>query len=97
MLRGWLTLACVYSGTEQEIGCETLVSVTSRLPNDRLWTDLQAVKHLWADAGLKSVQRIGDCFAPSLIAMAFQSGHHYARTTEFEIAPAPLREDYGHI
>jgi len=92
-----LTLACVYTGATQEIACGTLVSVTTRRPDDQLWSDLLEVKDQWADAGLRSVKRIGDCFAPSLIAMAVQSGHAYAREVESDGAIAPLREDFGHV
>jgi len=92
-----LTLSCVYSGELREIGCGTLVSVTARLPNDQLWSDLVARQDQWADAGIRTVKRIGDCHAPSLIAMAVQSGHAYARHAELETEPQPLREDFGHI
>ncbi len=33
----------------------------------------------WAQAGVKSVKRIGDCNAPGIIAAAVFSGHRYAR------------------
>ena len=75
-----LRVECVYSGRVQEIDCGTLVAVTSRLPNDRLWEDLTACKEDWPDAGLRSVTRIGDCLAPGLIAAACYSGHEFART-----------------
>ena len=88
-----VTLSCVYSGNEQQVDCGNLVLVTSRTPNDQLWHDLNAVQDQWADAGIKTVSRIGDCLAPSLIAMAVYSGHDYARAIEFNVAPKPLRED----
>ena len=75
-----LRVACVYSGRTREIACETLVAVTSRLPNDGLWDDLAARKDDWRDAGLLSVTRVGDCLAPGLIATACYSGHEYARS-----------------
>ncbi len=75
-----LRVECVYSGRVQEIDCGTLVAVTSRLPNDRLWEDLSARKEDWREAGLRSVTRIGDCLAPGLIAAACYSGHEYARS-----------------
>jgi dimethylamine/trimethylamine dehydrogenase len=92
-----VTLACVYSGKKQDIACATLVLVTSRTPNDAVWTDLNAMKEQWRDAGIKTVTRIGDCLAPSLIAMAVHSGHSFARNIEFEIPPDPLREDLGQV
>lgn len=93
MASGTVTLRCVYSGLEQQIACGNLVLVTSRAPNDALWHGLNAVKDHWADAGIKGVTRIGDCLAPSLIAMAVYSGHDYARNIEFDQPPEPLRED----
>ena len=41
--------------------------------------ELQARKAEWADAGISSVTRTGDCLAPGLIAAAVYSGHQYAR------------------
>ena len=34
----------------------------------------------WADAGIRTVTRLGDCLAPGIIAAAVYSGHQYART-----------------
>lgn len=92
-----VTLACIYSGETREIACATLVLVTSRTPNDAVWKDLSAMKEQWRDAGIKTVTRIGDCLAPSLIAMAVYSGHSFARNIEFEVPPEPMREDVGQI
>ncbi len=38
-----------------------------------------------ADAGIKAVKRIGDCYAPGIIVAAVWSGHRYAR--EFDVPP----------
>ena len=62
-----------------------------RLPNDTLWHDLQARNDDWADAGLETVTRIGDCYTPGLIALATQAGYKYG--VEFgENAKEPKRE-----
>jgi len=92
----WLDLSCIYSGRAQRIGCVDLVSVTARLPVDDLWQALMARQADWADAGLKTVTRIGDCLAPGTIAAANFAGHLYAR--QFGAPPDPddtpfLRED----
>jgi dimethylamine/trimethylamine dehydrogenase len=94
---GGLTLECTYSGQHSEIPCGTLVPVTSRLPQDTLWHELTALKESWSDAGIRSVTRIGDCFAPGLIAAACHSGHGYARAAGLDETPKPDREDYGHV
>lgn len=97
MAQDSLTLACVYTGVKQQIACGTLVLVTSRTPNDALWHDLEARKDQWADADIQSVQRIGDCYAPGLIAAAVQAGHAYARQAGLERLPDPLREDFANL
>ena len=81
---GRLRAECVYSGRTREIDCGTLVAVTSRLPNDRLWEDLAARRDEWEEAGVRSVTRVGDCLAPGLIAAACYSGHEYARSAGAE-------------
>lgn len=93
-----LTLECVYSGATTEIACGTLVPVTSRLPTTTLWDDLQARSSDWADAGIHTVTRLGDCLAPGIIAAAVHSGHLFAR--EYGLPPGTndlraLREDRG--
>lgn len=74
-----LTIECVYSGRKREIACTTLIPVTSRRPVDQLWYALIAVKYQWADHGIETVERIGDCLAPGIIAAANYAGHSYAR------------------
>ena len=75
-----LRVECVYSKRARQIDCGTLVAVTSRLPNDRLWTDLSDSKESWSDKSLMSVTRIGDCLVPGIIAAACYSGHEFARS-----------------
>ena len=74
-----LDIACSYSGKTHAIDCAILVPVTSRIPNDQLWHDLIAMKDQWADHGLETVERIGDCLTPGIIATATYAGHGYAR------------------
>lgn len=90
-----LELACVYTDRISRIDCGTLIAVTARLPNDALWQELAARKNEWADAGIKSVTRIGDCLAPGIIAAANYSGHSYAREFGETIDPAvaPFRRE----
>jgi len=92
-----LTLACGYSGKHTQIECSTLVPVTARQPVDQLWHDLMRVQSTWADAGLKTVTRVGDCYAPGLIAAACQAGHGYARAAGATPPPKPLREGFGRV
>ncbi|MCV2868078.1 FAD-dependent oxidoreductase [Defluviimonas sp. WL0002] len=72
LLPGSASLSCVYTGRAFAIPCAGFVPVTSREPHDGLWTALQ-------DAGLSSLERIGDARAPGLIAHAVHDGHRFAR------------------
>ncbi|MDE3812542.1 NAD(P)-binding protein [Sinorhizobium meliloti] len=80
-----LQLSCVYSGRTRPVDCATLVPVTARLPDETLWLELKAREAEWADAGIKTITRLGDCLAPGLIAAAVYSGHQYARTYQEQV------------
>ncbi|MDW9361588.1 NAD(P)-binding protein [Sinorhizobium meliloti] len=80
-----LELSCVYSGRIRPVDCATLVPVTARLPDETLWVELKAREAEWADAGIKTITRLGDCLAPGLIAAAVYSGHQYARTYQEQV------------
>lgn len=95
-----LELSCVYSGRTRPVDCATLVPVTARLPDETLWLELKACEAEWADAGIKTVTRLGDCLAPGLIAAAVYSGHQYARTYQEQVDKdrAPfMREDIARL
>lgn len=83
-----LTIACVYSARRAVLPCAALIPVTGRLPNDVLWHDLVARRGEWADHGILSIERIGDCLAPGTIAAAVYAGHRYARSLEEAEEPA---------
>lgn len=72
-------LACVFTGRRRAIPCGGFVPVTSREPNDALWHALISEPVANAGAGIASIQRIGDCKAPALIAHAVYDGHRTAR------------------
>ena len=75
-------LACVYSGRERAVACDNLVAVTSRQPDERLYLDLAADPVRLADAGVRTLKRVGDCEAPHTIATAVHAGHLYARALD---------------
>ena len=81
---GSVAANCTYTGRVEEIACDAVLMVTSRLPNDNLYTDLMAQEAKWADCGIQSVKAIGDAQAPAAIAWATYAGHRYAE--EFETA-----------
>ena len=75
-------LACAYSGRERSVACDHVVPVTSREPADALYLELASDPARLAEAGIASLERIGDCEAPDLIASAVHAGHLYARTLD---------------
>lgn len=68
--------SCVYSGLTREHAAGTLVLVTSREPQDSLYQELAGTGD---DVAGVSIQRIGDCRQPALIAHAVHSGHQAGR------------------
>jgi dimethylamine/trimethylamine dehydrogenase len=71
-------LACVYTEREREVPCDAHVLVTARLPLESLADELLARHAEWEAAGLRSVQAIGDAYAPGTIATAVWDGRRYA-------------------
>ncbi|MFN6951668.1 MAG: FAD-dependent oxidoreductase [Albidovulum sp.] len=72
LVPGGALIRPLYDAAGTEIACNTFVPVTSREPQDALWTALQ-------DAGLETLERIGDARAPGLIAHAVHDGHRAGR------------------
>jgi len=64
--------------------CASLVTVTARLPNEDLFLGLEQVSDRWTGAGIASITRIGDCWAPSTIQQAVYTGHKWARGLDEE-------------
>ena len=87
---GDVTLRHLWSGTRRTMPIGAVVLVTSRLPNDSLYHDLVSNSDSLADAGIKSVDRIGDCLAPHLIAAAVYSGHRYAQEMDEDVPETPF-------
>ena len=76
---GALELEQVWSGRRRRLDCAAVVTITSRLPEDALYHALTGREADRADAGVRTVVRIGDALAPGLIAHAVYTGHRYAR------------------
>ncbi|MWD27826.1 NAD(P)-binding protein [Aquicoccus sp. SCR17] len=75
--------ACVYTGRERSLDCESVVLVTER---ERDTTLHEALRE--APGALRHLQLIGDAHAPGLIADAVYSGHKAAR--DFERTPEEI-------
>lgn len=80
-----VVLECTYTGRQTTLPAASIVSVTSRLPNDELAQSLGDLPKAIGATGIISITSIGDCFAPSTIAAAVYAGHRYAR--EFDRPP----------
>jgi dimethylamine/trimethylamine dehydrogenase len=72
------------TGATSELPCASLVTVTARLPVDDLYLDLEKMRDGWEAAGISSIERIGDCWAPSTIQQAVYTGHKWARGLDEE-------------
>ena len=73
------TLLLASGRKEQYIPCGTFVPVTLREPDRQLMDQLTARRLDWRDAGIESVDLIGDALAPGTVAAAVYSGAAYAR------------------
>lgn len=82
-----IEFSCTHGGQGLELPLGVAIVLTSKLPNDQVYQDLMAREADWADAGIKSVSRIGDCEAPSIIAAAVHAGHRWARELDCEEPP----------
>ena len=77
---GAAQLASIWRGDDvSSMDCGSLVIVGVRTGNDDLFQELNSDADRIADAGMKSVQGIGDCRAPGSIAHAVYAGHECAR------------------
>lgn len=76
---GTATLECVFTGKARTEVAQSVVMVTARRQNDAVYEDLLARSGEWPEAGITTVERIGDVLAPGTIAAAVFGGHRYAR------------------
>ena len=77
-----VTLGCVYIESATEIAADAVIPVTSRAADDSLYTGLTEQQQALTEHGIKTVNAVGDCYAPATIAMAVYAGHEYARTLD---------------
>jgi len=75
---GQAQLTCVFSGQNQLVNCDYVIPLTRKLPVAELYDALMAQSENWASVGLKTVEKVGDANAPSLIAAAVYSGYRAA-------------------
>ena len=70
--------SCAFTGASRQTAADSVVLVTSRLPDNGLYRELVARRHEWNQAGIESVRCIGDADAPATIAHAVFAGRRYA-------------------
>ena len=68
-------MSCVLSGSKFELSCNAIIPLTRRIPVLELYNDLKLDQNRLTASTLKSVKRIGDAEAPSIIAAAVLSGY----------------------
>ncbi len=77
--QGRVDLECVYSGELSCLEADYLLPVSARIPEDGLWRELERRRGEFEAQGGLSLQRIGDCRAPGIVAQAVYAGHKAAR------------------
>jgi dimethylamine/trimethylamine dehydrogenase len=88
------SLECIYTSEVRAHATDTLVLVTSREPQDALYRELVAEESLEQRQGAPAtIQRIGDCLQPALIAHAVYSGHKAARELDGDSPCAEPKRD----
>ncbi|MEM8811316.1 MAG: NAD(P)-binding protein [Pseudomonadota bacterium] len=79
---GGIALSCVHTGRREIMEADSVVLVCARTSDDALYRDLVVRRSEWADAGILSVEVIGDAAAPAPIAWATYAGRRYAETLD---------------
>ncbi|HEY2659872.1 MAG TPA: FAD-dependent oxidoreductase [Caulobacteraceae bacterium] len=92
---GKLTLEDIFTRTQSQRHCASLVVVGMRRPRNDLYDALVARKAEWAEWGVRTVDRIGDAAAPGALVHAIHSGHLYARSLDAPAQDLPYRLDNG--
>ena len=81
---GEAKLVSVLDGEEIKVAAGALITVTARSPRMRCSWHWNSFAIGWAGAGIASITRIGDCWAPSTIQQAVYTGHKWARGLDEE-------------
>ena len=72
------TLTGRYAGEVREVEAATLVVVGARKPEDALYRTLATRPEALHDAGIRTLQKIGDCDVPGAVVHATYAGHRLA-------------------
>ena len=74
-------LSCVYTERTRVVAADAVVLVTTRTPVDGLYWEIAGTMESVSSgsAPAATLNKIGDCDAPAIIAAAIYAGHRYAR------------------
>jgi dimethylamine/trimethylamine dehydrogenase len=89
-------LSCVYTERSRVLEADAVVLVTARIPNDGLYREIagKIESDTSGSALAPTLNKIGDCDAPAIIAAAVYAGHRYARELETDTEQSNLvRQD----
>ena len=87
---GSATLSGRYAGEVRELESATLAVVGAREPQDALYRTLAARAQDLRAAGIRTLQKIGDCDVPGAVVHATYAGHRLAREFDANVAPMLL-------
>ena len=77
-------VSCVYTERHRELSADAIILVTARNPVDELYHQILAQIESTAADSRPSLDKIGDCDAPAIIAAAVYAGHRYARELDVD-------------
>ena len=69
-----LKIKCVFTGNVKSIKSDWVIPITRREPIDYLYNELLDSKNL-KNSNIKSINKVGDCVAPGMIATSIYSGY----------------------
>jgi len=86
-------LSCIYTQQTRLLETDAVVLVTSRTPRDGLYKEIAGkIESATPESGpVPTLDKIGDCNAPAIIAAAVYAGHRYAR----ELGADGVHSDVG--
>jgi dimethylamine/trimethylamine dehydrogenase len=89
------SLSCVYTEKRQSVTADALLLVTARTPLDSIYTEIKTKLNANGSGNdpAPTVQKIGDCDAPAIIASAVYAGHKYARELGRDMDREVVRQD----
>jgi dimethylamine/trimethylamine dehydrogenase len=87
---GSATLMEVWEESEHGHPCDSVVLVTQRRSNEKLYHELKSDRDRLSASGISGLYRVGDCEVPQIIADAIFSGHRLAREIDSPDPAVPL-------